>query len=187
MANRKVFEITLKLTEIEYLFQKPEISPLSENYRVYSYIAGIEYISNELYADPSPNAIRLNLLLPAEQITPDLEAKTEAGVARYCQGRLRDVHHEIHAILWRGTRALALALVALFVLIGASRLIYSEDNLLRQVISEGLSIAAWVSLWVPLEMLIFRIWEHRLDKKIYTLLSEMEITISPIEQYAIRG
>ena len=187
MAKNKTFEITLQLAEIDHLFQKPDNSPLSEGYQVYSYIAGIEFISNELYADPSPDAVRLKLLLPSEQITPGLEAKIQAGVARYCQGRLRDVHHEIHAILWRGTRALALALVALFVLIGASRLIYSEDNLLRQVISEGLSIAAWVSLWVPLEMLIFRIWEYRLDKKIYTLLSEMEITISPIEQSSIRG
>ena len=73
-----------------------------------------------------------------------------------------------------------MASVALFVLISASRLVFHEDNLVRQVISEGLSIAAWVSFWVPLEILIFRIWEQRLDRKIYTLLSGMEITISPI-------
>ena len=136
-------------------------------------------VSDELYADPSHDAVKLQLQLPSEQITTDLEARTRAGVSRYCRGRLNEVNHEIHALRWRGLRALALATVALFVLIIASRLVYDEENLVRQVISEGLSIAAWVSFWVPLDMLIFKVWEQRLDRKIYTLLSEMEIVISP--------
>ena len=180
MAQKKLFVMTLQLAEINHLFQKPDINPLSDGYQPYSYIAGIEFISNELYANPSYEAVKLRLLLPADQITPELEIKTRAAAARYCQGRVRDVNHDIHAIRWRGLRALALAVVALFVLIGASRLIFHEDNLLRQIISEGLAIGAWVSLWVPLEMLTFKIWEHRLDIEIFTILSEMEITIASI-------
>lgn len=184
MPNVKPFEITLQLAEIEHLFVKPNISPLSEHYQVYYYTAGIEFISDELYADPSHDSVKLRILLPAAQITHDLQAQTQAAVARYCQGRLTDVNHDIHATLWRGRRALALALLALFVLVGASRVIDSDINVFRQVISEGLSIAAWVSLWVPLDMLIFKVWEHRLDKKIYTLLSKMQIAIEPLEQFS---
>lgn len=179
MAHHKVFEITLQLIEIEHLFRKPEISPLSQEYKVYSYIAGIEYISNELYANPSYEAVKLRLELPADQITPGLAVETRAAIRRYCQGRLKDVGHDIHALRWRGLRALGMGFISLFVLIIASRLVFEEANLIRQVISEGLSIAAWVSLWVPLEILIFRIWEHRLDKKVYTLLAELELEIVP--------
>lgn len=171
------FEITLQLATVDDLFEKPQISPLSADYRPYSYIAGIEYISNELYADPSPDAVHLRLELPADQVTPDLPARVTAAVDRYCQGRLRDVGHELQSLRWRGVRALAVATIALFVFIIASRLIYLEENLVRQVISEGFSIAAWVSFWVPLEMLIFKVWTQRLDVKIYTLLANMKIDL----------
>ncbi len=181
MAKNRTFEITLQLADISQLFQKLEISPLSEDYQVYSYIAGIECLANDLYANPSPEAVKLTVLLPAEKITHELEAKVKAGVARYCQGRLCDVGHDLHATYWRGVRALLVAFVALFVFIGAAKLVYSENSLFLQIISEGLSVAGWVALWFPLETLTFKVWEHRLDCKIYTLLAEMEITISPVE------
>jgi hypothetical protein len=34
------------------------------------------------------------------------------------------------------------------------------------VASEGLSLAAWVMLWRPLEHLVFNGWEHRLDGRV---------------------
>ena len=86
MAKNKTFEITLQLAEIEHLFQKPDISPLSEDYQVYSCVAGIEFISNELYANPSHDAVKARLLLPPDQITPGLDGRATAAVARYCQG-----------------------------------------------------------------------------------------------------
>jgi hypothetical protein len=33
-------------------------------------------------------------------------------------------------------------------------------------------------LWFPLETLFFETWEYRLDRKIYTLLRDMDITIT---------
>ena len=55
--------------------------------------------------------------------------------------------------------------------------VYDEDSLLLQVISEGLSVAGWVALWFPLELLSFTVWQHRLDKRIYTMLASMELEI----------
>jgi len=46
---------------------------------------------------------------------------------------------------------------ALFVFIGASRLVYNENDLILQIISEGLAVAGWVALWFPLEHLIFSV------------------------------
>ena len=36
MAKNKTFEINLQLAEVDHLFQKPEISPFSEDYQVYN-------------------------------------------------------------------------------------------------------------------------------------------------------
>lgn len=74
---------------------------------------------------------------------------------------------------------MAVALVALFVFIGASRLLSSATSLLLRVISEGLSIAGWVALWLPLELLTFTLWQHRLDKKTYSVLMDIELDIQP--------
>lgn len=111
MAKDNSFEITLPLAKIDHLFEKPDISPLSDEYHVHSYTAGIEFVSDERYANPSPHAVKLNLLLPSDQISPGLDARVKAGVSRYCRGRLSDVNHEIHALRWRGLRALAVAVV----------------------------------------------------------------------------
>ncbi len=66
---------------------------------------------------------------------------------------------------------------ALFAFIGASRLVNNENDLFLQIISEGLAVAGWVALWFPLESLTFTVWQHRLDKRIYSLLMDMELAI----------
>ena len=39
--------------------------------------------------------------------------------------------------------------------------------------------AGWVALWFPLELLVFKVWEHRLDRKVYSLLLDMDLVIQP--------
>lgn len=177
MTDNKILEVSLELQNIDDLFKKPAISPLSSAYQEYSYQAGLEFVADELYADTSHQKVKVTLLLPSDKIEPDIKQKTIEAVKRYCRGRLKYFEHDISATRWRGTRALAVAFIALFVFFGASRLIDHPDNLLRQIISEGLSVAGWVALWFPAEMLSFTLWQHRLDKRIYTMLMNMDVTI----------
>lgn len=176
----EAYEVVLQLGDIEHLFTKPDLSPLSDAYQAYSYTSGLEFIADELYANPSYDTVKATILLPVESIESSLDSTAKEAVRRYCRGRLKNIDHDIHATRWRGVRALLVAFLALFVFIGASRLVYSESSLFLQIISEGFAVAGWVALWFPLETLTFKVWEHRLDRKIYTLLSETEITISPI-------
>ena len=175
------YNIVLRLGDIGHLFTKPDISPLSDDYQEYSYTSGLEFIADELYANSSYSRVEATIVLPVEAVEPGLETRVREGVKRYCRGRLKYFEHDIRATRWRGGRALLVAFVALFLFIGASRLVHSESSLLLQIISEGLAVAGWVALWFPLETLTFKIWEHRLDRRVYALLTEMEITISPVE------
>lgn len=177
MANNPVLPITLKLHNLDDLFAKPEISPFSEDYQIHSYTSGIEFLADELYANTSYDQVQLTLILPSEDKESRSVEKIEAAIKRYCQSRLKDVEHDIQATRWRGFRALIVAFIALFVFIGASKLVDNENSILLQIISEGLSVAGWVALWFPLELLTFNVWEHRLDRKIYTMLEQMEIRI----------
>ncbi|MCB0165731.1 MAG: hypothetical protein KDI79_15980 [Anaerolineae bacterium] len=177
MSNRDVFEITLKLNNKEALFKKPKITPFSQDYQIHSYTSGIEFISDELYADTSYKRIHVTLILPENETEAGLEQEVKVAVKRYCGGRLKNIEHDIQATRWRGIRALFVSFIALFVFIGASKLVHDDNSLILQVVSEGLSVAGWVALWFPLELLSFTVWQHRLEKKIYTLLMEMDVTI----------
>jgi hypothetical protein len=176
----EAYSVVLQLGDIGHLFTKPSVSPLSDDYRQYSYTSGLEFIANELYANPSYDKVKATILLPANSMESGLDQKVKEAVKRYCRGRLKDVEHDIHATRWRGVRALLVAFVALFVFIGASRLVHSEGNLLLQIISEGLAVAGWVALWFPLEALTFKVWEHRLDRKVYNTVMDMELEIQPM-------
>ena len=175
------YNIVLRLGDIGHLFNKPDIPPLSDDYHEYSYTSGLEFIADELYANSSYSQVKATIVLPVEGVEPGLESRVRKGVKRYCRGRLKYIEHDIHATRWRGVRALLAAFVALFVFIGASILVYDETNLFLQIVSEGLAVAGWVALWFPLESLTFKVWEHRLDRKVYNLLAEMEITVTPVE------
>jgi hypothetical protein len=177
----EVYNVILQLGDIEHLFTKPDVSPLSDDYREYSYTSGVEFIADELYANSSYNRVDATVILPVDRVEPGLEDQVREGVRRYCRGRLKYYEHDILATRWRGVRALLFAIVALFVFIGAAKLIYSDDNVLLQIISEGLAVVGWVALWFPLESLIFKLWEHRLDRKVYSLLMDMDLVIRPAD------
>jgi len=177
MPKRDIFEITLRLNEIDEFFSTPALSPLSVDYQVHSNIAGIEFIGNELYANSSYRAVRTKLQLPSHKIDDDLLQKVEKGVQRYCNARLRDIEQEIGATRWRGARVLIAAIIALFVFIGTSKVLAHSNQFILQLLGEGLAIAGWVAIWFPLEMVTYTFWQHRLERKIYKLLMEMNVRI----------
>ncbi len=179
MSASRVYSVTLRLIDIHHLFETPELSPFSDAYQEYSYISGIEFVADELYADTSYDKVHLTVALPPEQIVPGLDERVGAAIKRYARGRIKDVEHDLRAMLWRGRRALLAALVAVAVFMGIAALTGSDRGFVLQTITDALIIAAWVALWFPLETLFFDVWEYRLDRKIYRLLHDMDVTIVP--------
>ena len=175
------YNIVLELGDIGHLFTKPDISPLSDDYQKYSYTSGLEFIADELYANPRYSSIKATIRLPSSNLEPGLEEKIGAAVRRYCKGRLQYIEHDIGATRWRGVRALLVGFVALFLFIGAAQIVSTSENLILDIVSEGLAIAGWVALWFPLETLAFKVWEHRLDRKVYSRVMNMDLVIQPAD------
>lgn len=179
MPTQRVYSARLRLTDLDHLFEVPEISPFSDAYQDYSYTSGIEFVADELYANTSFQKVRLTLALPAEQIVPGLDERVRAAVKRYARGRIKDVEHDLQATIWRGWRALSGALAALLVLVGVTWFTRDDAGLLRTIVDTLVIVVAWVALWFPLETLLFGVWEHRIDRKIYQLLYDMDVIIEP--------
>lgn len=47
----EVYDVVLQLSDVEHLFTKPDVSPLSDEYQEYSYISGLEFIADLVYGD----------------------------------------------------------------------------------------------------------------------------------------
>ena len=177
MNSNKVYETTLYLDNIEDFFSKPDLSPLSDHYREYSYTSGIEYLAKELYAQPATKEVRVNIVLPPDKIVPDLKQKTKAAVLRYCCGRLKALEQETQGLRKRAIEATLLAIVGLVIFISVGSILIYSTSFVIEVIGQGLTVVGWVFVWFPLDSFIFGIRHYRLDERIYEKLVNMQLTI----------
>lgn len=54
----------------------------------------------------------------------------------------------------------------------------SFPGLIRRFLSEGFLIAGWVSLWHPIELLLYEWGPYQRQKQIYELIKEMELKVA---------
>ena len=178
MHRTKLYETTLYLDDIEQFFSQPDLSPLSEQYREYSYTSGIEYLAKELYAQPAIKEVRVKIMLPAEKIVPDLEQKMKAAVVRYCSARLKALEQEIQGLRKRALKATVMAIVGLALFISVGSILTYSTSFVLEVIGQGLTVVGWVFVWFPLDAFIFGLRHYHLDKRIYEKLVHMQLTIN---------
>ena len=176
--------IELTLRDPDELFVTRPVNPLTEDYPPRGDVSGVEHAVNLFYAKPKYSSMELQISLPPSEITPDVADRMSTAISRWSRARLIDVDEEINASRWRGRRALLFAFLALFFFTGLSKILdkYGDGSVILEILSEGFNIAGWVALWVPIEILMFNVWQHGLDRKAYVLLSEAEILVSVSDQ-----
>lgn len=179
MADRRVLRLTLRYADINSLFEKPDVSPFSEDFLEYGTVPGVEYIYNELQANPALKRVETTVVLPPEQITPDLERSTSEAIRRYCLARSWEVGQSERALRWRAFRALAVALVLFVIYVLLQWKLKDIDILAISVVLEGLDILIWVALWFPLDALIFGLQSYDINSKSYLRAAQMQLKIEP--------
>lgn len=143
-------EVVLRTTELSAIFHPFDPAPLET--RTVSDVAD-EYILNAFADLDNPSSVTMRIQLPPGDSTCCREVqeafrKHFRESAAECRSELRD--HFRDAIRSLGV-SLVFALVVVFLAQWIADL--AESRLLDKVAS-GLSLAAWVSLWKPTEMLI---------------------------------
>ena len=179
MADRRVLHLTLKYADINSLFEKPDVSPFSEDFLEYGTVPGVEYIYNELQANPTLKRVETTIVLPPEKITPDLERRTREAIRRYCVARSWEVGQSERALRWRALRALAIALFLFVVYVFLQWKLKNIEILAIKVILEGLDILIWVALWFPLDALFLGLQSYDINSGSYKRASQMQLKIEP--------
>jgi hypothetical protein len=179
VAERGVLRLTLRYGDVNSLFEKPDVSPFSEDFLEHGTVPGVEYIYNELQANPALKRVETTIVLPPDQITPDLERSTREAIRRYCLARSWEVGQSERALRWRALRALAVALVLFVVYVLLQWKLQGIDILAIKVILEGLDILIWVALWFPLDALFFGLQSYDINSGNYKRAAQMQLKIEP--------
>jgi hypothetical protein len=177
--RRRDLELTLPLRSVEHLFAAPELDPFSSDYEVYGEKPGIETIAGVLHAEQGVRRVETILELPPDMIDAGLERRVDEAIARYCRVKIAELDLELLRIRRYGIRALAIGLVAVLALTTLAHPLESSDNPILELISQGLQIASWVTLWFPINVLVYDQWYSRRDQRVYTQMLLMDVTIAP--------
>jgi hypothetical protein len=177
--DRDVLRVTLRYKDIRWLFTLPDITPFSEDFEVYSTTYGIEFIVNELRANSSLKRVEATILLPLEQIAPDLEERTREAVRRYCKARSHAVGQNQRILRDRIQRSVVLAVVALFLSVGVGYPLSIEEDFVPSLIGNVLYFFGWVAIWYPLDAIVFGRRDLHLDAASYERVMDMQLSIQP--------
>ena len=178
MIRSHHLHVVLDLDNVDELFTPRQVDPFLTDFPSHGDVAGVDFIIGEILARPSYRTVAIDLTLPDVQPDEELSKDVATAITRWSRSKLFEVDQRIRGTRWRGVRTLFAAFVALFAFIGMSRLLATDDNLALQILSEGLSIAGWVALWFPLEVLMFDVWQHRLDRRAYERLMMADVSIT---------
>ena len=178
--------VTLRLRHIDDLFREPDIDPFSEWYQAYSAEPAIKYVEARVGDNPRIERLVLVIALPRETVEPGLEDRVIAAIDRYCDARLVSVAEESSRNNSRGWLMLAFSIVVVSIFLFAARRLDARGWETFSVLSDGLSIAAWMLLWHPLEALIFNRWDFRLDRRVlrtirhkaYVRIEALDVSVS---------
>lgn len=179
MPERLYYELTLRLADINELFRAPEPEPLAG--RV-SDESGIERLVRELNTKGLPRPVRTTIELPAQQASGDLKQAVQTALRRYSEARINKIAGDLLYLRGHGIKALQIGTIflaaCLLLSAGAARL-QALPEFLRRFLTEGFIIAGWVSMWHPIELLLYSWWPKWWERKVYEKIRDMELTITP--------
>lgn len=186
MSELTTKEITVKVDDIAHLFVAPEFDPFSDQEAELLGQPGLAYVLRQLGPGTvrQGHPLRLSVQLPPDKITPDLKARAEQALERFCRAHIADREAQLRVLRWNGWRSLPPAIVALSICLGLSGLFLSErlaflPFVVNQLLGQGFSIIAWVVLWHPVEAFLYDPIPLRREISALRYIAAMEMVIGP--------
>jgi hypothetical protein len=170
-------ELTVRARALGELFSEREFDPFVDDADAFGSIAQIARFPN---VSSSPGKMRLRILLPSEEVSPQTQARVERAIARYCSHQIAEARLQMAE--WRhgavSTFLCGLAFFALSLLITAG--LQHTDFLpdaVRTLAVETLVIAGWVIMWQPMDTLILGWLPIRQQERTFRSIGSMSATV----------
>jgi hypothetical protein len=179
MAERSPQVISLSLTSPEEMFVLAPADLFSE-YR--NFMTGLEYCISVLRSGRSSGPVRIELALPADQISPAVDQRIRRTLNRYCDHRIAYNQRERRAVridgllsLWIGIPIVVLGFILVIIkssIVGAN----ANANL---VVDSGGWVLVWVGLWFPLDTLLFTPLSYGRENRVLRRLRTADVLVDP--------
>ncbi len=146
---------------------------------------GIDRIRNELSSGSPRRPLRLTVLLPRPQVTPQTERGIREAVASYCDAGIKRAEHDLSAAQRDGWQTLFLGTVILAAGLALSTVFTNKEwpQVIQVFFGDGIFlVAAWVGLWYPLDTLVFAGRPYRVERKLLQTIRELEIAVCPFDR-----
>jgi hypothetical protein len=185
MSSGTDHDVVIVVNLPDQVFNAPTINPFSENVLEILGMSGLAYAIRQLQAHRRDwKNTRLLVRLPSDQITPGLDRRLVDAVQRYCRAKIEDNELEIRLIRFRSRIGLGiLAGIVVALVVGAYFLftgpLAGVSQVVQVVIAASISLFAWVSLWDPLEALLFNPIALMRENFILRRIAKLEISIEP--------
>ncbi len=175
---------TYRLDDIQQLYIAPELNPFSTNELAIVGQSALERVLSQKGAISKKESVELHVLLPPDQITPNIEQKIHEAIDRFCSLKMKDNDDLLSVTRRNGFRSsvngfiflgICLLLSGLF----ASDLLTFVPALVRGILTEGFTIIGWVGLWHPVEAFLYDGIPIRHQNEIYQRMREMKIIVRP--------
>jgi hypothetical protein len=179
-------DVVLKLNSIGDLFNAPDVDPFSENDIDVLGEAALPHAVRQMLARRIRHwhEARLVIQLPPDQITPDLQAQTQAAVRRYCTAKIEDNRLTIRLSRVRSAIGLALVTIISVAVIIAALILFNTifaaaSDTVGVVVAASISVFVWVILWDPMEKLIFDWVTPAMENRNLRGIMDMDLVIEP--------
>jgi hypothetical protein len=180
MADEPPQIISLSLTSPEEMFVLAPADLFSE-YR--NFMTGLEYSISVLRSHHvKGRPVRIELSLPADQISEGMDERIRRTLNRYCEHRIAYNERERRAVRLDGLFSLwiGLPLVVLgFVLVIVKSSIVGTNGNANLVLDSGGWVLVWVGLWFPLDTLVFSPLAYGRENRVLRRLRTADVVIEP--------
>lgn len=184
MTTQETTDIIIRLDTIDQLFNAPDINPFSkEEVDVLGEPALLRAIRRLLaHREKNWEGKKFVLELPADQITPGLEQETKQALGRYSAAKIEDNHLKIHLSRIRSLTGLAIVTLISILLIALTYYLFTNvfpraSDTVKGVVAACVSVFAWVSIWGPMEKLMFDWVQPHRENNILRKIPALDIVI----------
>ena len=167
--------IQVRVATVEHLFNRIDPAPISERALDDEVADWIEEWADDL---DSNDPIEVEISVADGIVDHRTEGQVANGLLSHFEYREWQADRRFRKLRREGRISLVIGLIALAGFNAASRLIGGSDNPIVEVIHEGLAVLGWVSMWKPLEMLLYDWWPIRHERRVCERLADATITFS---------
>ncbi|HLY03582.1 MAG TPA: hypothetical protein VKR56_13940 [Candidatus Cybelea sp.] len=170
-------ELTIHPRELRELFSEREFDPFADDPDALASIAQVARFPN---VTSSLGKMRLRVLLPAAEVSPETQARVERAIARYCSHKIAEAylqmaewrHGALSTFLW----GLAFFALSLLLTAGVQHADFLPDAI-RTLAVETLVIAGWVIMWQPMDTLILGWLPIRQQERTFRAIGSMRAIV----------